>query len=191
MVRGWNVARFAYVRAQIIQSHDAETASLRRWIGTPGVTEAALKASLRSMTDATDIEGARRRESGLAAIIAARPLSAENWLAIAGMRLVTGEPYQQVLDALAMSSVTGPNEGAVMWQRGIFGVLQWENLPQSARKRTISDLAGAVLGTSPNDGEFLSAKNILRGKPPLTREDVADLMRAEGVPPSALGRMGL
>jgi hypothetical protein len=143
------------------------------------------------MSDATDIAGARDRADGLAAIAAIHPLSSANWLALAGMRLVTGQPYQQVLDALAMSALTGPNEGAIMLQRGVFGLLQWERLPEDVRRHTATDLAGAILGTSVQDVDLLSAKNILREKSPQTRQELADLLRADGVPASELDRMGL
>src|SRR5262249_52992175 len=122
---------------------------------------------------------------------AVHPLSSANWLALAGMKLVTGQPHPQVLGALAMSALTGPNEGAVMLQRGVFGLLQWERLPEDVRRRTAMDLAGAVLGTHVEDADLLPAKNILREKPPQTRQEVGELLRADGVPASELGRIGL
>jgi hypothetical protein len=189
MVRGWDIAAFGYARIEA--AGPDQRAALARWKNAAGLGEAALEVSLPSMSDATDIENARRRADGLAAIAAVHPLSSANWLALAGMRLVTGEPYQDVLDALAMSSVTGPNEGAVMLQRGIFGLLQWERLPEDVRRRTATDLAGAILGTNVQDAELLPAKNILREKPPETRQAVGYLLRADGVPASELGRIGL
>jgi hypothetical protein len=190
MFHGWNVASFAQARMQLANTRGAESAGLAKWIGSPGVTAAALEASLPKMADATDIEGARHRERQLEAIAAVRPLSASTWLALAGLRLVTGAPRQQVLGALAMSSIAGPNEGRVMWQRGVFGLLQWEELPQDARQRTITDLSGA-LGTSIEDPNLSPAKNILSEKPAETRQDIAALLRSSGVPASEISRLGL
>ncbi|HEY1796202.1 MAG TPA: hypothetical protein VGG57_08780 [Stellaceae bacterium] len=191
VVRGWNIAEFGYARAAALASRQTAPAGLARWQDAPGLGEAALEASLPAMSDPTDIAGARARAERLAAIAAVHPLSSANWLALAGMGLVTGQPHQRVLDALAMSALTGPNEGAVMLQRGIFGLLQWERLPADVRQRTASDLAGAILGTNVQDADLLPAKNILREKPSQTRQEVGDLLRADGVPASDLGRIGL
>jgi len=190
MWRGWGIVRFGFARAEAGAAGEM-TAALARWKDVPGLGEASLKAALSSMSDATDIAGARDRAEGLAAIAAIHPLSSANWLALAGMRLVTGQPYQQVLDALAMSALTGPNEGAIMLQRGVFGLLQWERLPEDVRRRTATDLAGAILGTSVQDVDLLPAKNILREKSPQTRQELGDLLRADGVPASELDRIGL
>jgi hypothetical protein len=187
MSRGWAVVEFGHARAEAEEAGQA----LARWKDAPGLGAASLEASLPSMSDATDIAGARDRAEGLAAIAAVHPLSSANWLALAGMRLVTGQPYQQVLEALAMSALTGPNEGAVMLQRGIFGLLQWERLPEDVRRRSATDLAGAILGTNVQDADLLPAKNILREKSSQTRQEVGDLLRADGVPASEIGRIGL
>ena len=191
MFHGWNIAGFAYARMQFTDPRDAQPADFTRWLATPGIAAAVLETSLPNMTDGTDIEGARNRKRGLEAIAALRPLSAGNWLALAGLRLVTGAPYQQVLDALAMSSLAGPNEGGIMLQRGTFGLLQWESLPHDARQRTIRDLSGALLSTTLQDVEILPAKNTLREKSAQTRQDVADMLRDSGVPPSEIARIGL
>src|SRR5262249_54026014 len=135
MSRGWTIVQLGFARAEVRLGGQV-TASLAQWQGAPGLGEASLEASLPLMSDATDIAGARARAEGLAAIAAVHPLSSANWLALAGMRLVTGQPYQQVLDALAMSTLSGPNEGAVMLHRGVFGLLQWERLPEDVRRRT-------------------------------------------------------
>jgi hypothetical protein len=190
MSRGWAIVEFGFARAEA-SGADQATAALARWKDVPGLREASLEASLPSMSDATDIAGARARAEGLTAIAAVHPLSSANWLALAGMRLVTGQPYQQVLDALAMSALTGPNEGAVMLQRGAFGLLQWERLPEDVRRRTALDLAGAILGTNVQDVDLLPAKNILREKPPQTRQEVGDLLRADGVSVTELDRIDL
>jgi hypothetical protein len=191
MFHGWRIASFAHARMQATNSHDGQPADLTRWFGAPGITAAALEASLPNMTDATDIEGARARERRVEEIAAVRPLSASTWLALAGLRLVTGAPYRQVLDALAMSSIAGPNEAGIMLQRGIFGLLQWENLPTDARRRTITDLSGVLLSTTIQDEDILPAKNVLREKSTQTRHEVADLLRDDGVPASEITRLGL
>jgi hypothetical protein len=186
--RGWGIVGFAVARAH---GASGDQQAVRAWIGVAGLAGAAREASLTQVADPADIEGARQRGEDLAAILSVRPLSSTNWLSLAGMRLVTAQPYQQVLAALTMSWVTGANEGAVMLQRGIFGLLQWEALPPDARKRIIADLAGVVLGTSIHDVSITPAKNVLSNKSADTRREIAGLLRAEGVSATELARMGL
>lgn len=189
-IRGWSIAHFAQERARFASGQSA-VGDFGRWIGVPGLTGAALETSLAPTAGATDIDSARKRAESLAALVSVRPMSSENWLSFAGARLVTGQSYKEVLSALLMSSVTGPNEGMVMWQRGIFGLLLWQALPPDARRRTIGDLAGAIRGTSLGDREISVAKNVLSMKSAESRSVIADLLRAEGVAKAKLDRMGL
>ena len=190
VIRGWSIAHFAEERARLASSQ-GEVGGVGRWIGVPGLTGAALETSLAHMPGASDFDGARERAESLAALLSVRPLSSENWLSFAGMRLVTAQPYKEVLAALSMSSVTGPNEGRVMWQRGIFGLLLWQALPPEARRRTIGDLAGAIRETSVGDGEMRVAKIVLSAKSAEARSQISDLLRAEGVTEAKLDRIGL
>ena len=185
---GWSIAAFAIVRA-----HGAapDHTAVRSWVAVPGLAGLAREASLTPVADPTDLDRGRRRGDDLAAILSLWPLSSMNWLSLDGVRLATGEPYEGVLAALAMSSVTGPNEGAIMLQRGIFGLLQWEVLPADARQRIVADLAGAVLGMPIHDVEINRAKIVLSGKSADTRREIAGLLRAQGISPTELARMGL
>jgi hypothetical protein len=65
----------------------------------------------------------------------------------------------QVFGSLVLSTMTGPNEGYVMAERGMFGVSLWEDLPPDLKRRVIIDLAA---GDKPEYGKFqavLSAKS--------------------------------
>ena len=57
------------------------------------------------------------------------------------MQLVTDQPMEQVLESLKLSTLTGPNEGYVMAERGIFGVSLWEGLSPDLKSRVAIDLA--------------------------------------------------
>ncbi len=191
VVRGWSIVRFSGAMVGINAS-TAQADVVMPWTAVPGLASVALQASLTTVTDPiADIEGSRKRGDELGAILSVQPLSSVNWLSIAGIRLVTGQPLDKVFAALALSWLTGPNEGSVMLDRGVFGLLQWETLPADARKRTIADLAGAILGTTVRDDEILPAKRVLAAKPAATRREVADLLRADRVPQNELVRMGL
>jgi len=181
---------FSNARTRVVEpEHRAD--ALRHWTSVPGLAGEALEASLAEVADPADIDAARKRGEALNAVLSVRPLSSTNWLSLAGARFIAGEEYEDVLRALAMSSVTGANEGSVMLQRGIFGLVQWEALPVDVRRRVITDLAGAVLETTVRDGEIAPAKNVLSLKTADTRQEIANLLRAAGVSATELARMGL
>ena len=52
---------------------------------------------------------------------------------------------EQVLGSLELSMLTGPNEGYVMAERGIFGVSLWESLSPDLKSRVAIDLARAEI----------------------------------------------
>jgi hypothetical protein len=187
---GYRILVFTAARAHLAPD-DRQAGAVRAWSTVPGLAGFAGQATLTLMRDEADMETARQRRDDLAALLSVWPLSSSDWLSLAGVRLVTIEPYEQVLAALAMSSVTGPNEGGLMFQRGIFGVLQWEVLPTDFRKRAIADLAGMIAATPIEDTDMDRIKNILLAKSADTRREVTGLLRAQGVPGSELARMGL
>ena len=51
---------------------------------------------------------------------------------------------EQVLGSLKLSVLTGPNEGYVMAERGIFGVSLWESLSPDLKSRAAIDLVHAM-----------------------------------------------
>lgn len=189
-IRGWSIAHFVEDRARF-SSSQSEVGGVDLWIGVPGLSTAALETSPAQTPDASEIEGVRKRAQRLATLLSLRPLSSGSWLSLAEARLMTARPYKEVLSALLMSSLTGPNEGAIMWQRGTFGLLLWQLLPSDARTRTIRDLAGALLETSIGDGEIRVERNLLSMKSAETRAVIASLLRAQGVTQAKLDRMGL
>ena len=106
-----------------------------------------MKAELREKIDISDPKAANSRREALSAILSIEPLSSVNWLSLSGMQLVTDQPMEQVLESLELSMVTGPNEGYVMADRGIFGVSLWERLSPELKRRVAADLAaGEITG---------------------------------------------
>src|SRR5271154_1209850 len=96
VVRGWSIVNFSEERA-LLASSGGGTTDIERWIGVPGLTGTALDASLAQISDTSDPDGARKREESLATLLSVRPLSSESWLSFAEMRLVTSQPFNQVL----------------------------------------------------------------------------------------------
>ena len=106
--RGWSTADFAIARAAGLASKDEQQVGpVRAWIGAPGLTAAAMRASFTELTDAADLDGARKRADELTALLAIRPLSSADWLSLAEMRLVAGQAQTDVLAALRMSELAG------------------------------------------------------------------------------------
>ncbi|HZT88962.1 MAG TPA: hypothetical protein VFA12_13400 [Stellaceae bacterium] len=117
----------------------------------------------------------------------ARPLSASDWLSLAAARLDEDKPYGTVLAALHMSFVTGPNEGSVMWQRGVFGLMQWEFLSEEDRTAIARDVAGAIA----DDADLAEARVVIAAKPLAVRRDIAALLRRQGATLAKFTRLGL
>ena len=190
LVGGLNTVAFCIAGAASARYGD-RAAAVRPWAAVPGLAGAALQASLTSLADTTDVDGARTRAELLSALLAVKPSSSMNWLALAGMWLAAGQPTEKVLAALAMSSLTGANQGDVMSQRGILGLLKWEILPPDVRRRAVADIAGAILGNTITNRERSVVERIMEIKSPDTRQEIVALFRAEGLAARDLARIGL
>jgi hypothetical protein len=188
--RGWSIILFSTAKADLTSSRDSAQVLLP-WTKTPGLAVAALEASATPVAGPGDQQGALKRIDELTAILSLRPMSSANWLSLASMRLVTGQALDNVLLTLAMSSITGPNESAIMFQRGIFGLLEWEMLPANFRKRTIAELAGTILSGVWGDSQRRAVVGVLDPKSAETRREIADLLRDAGVSDKELGLLVL
>jgi hypothetical protein len=190
MSRGWSMIHFSQARASLAPGERAAD-RLNAFAGVPGLAIAVLEASATPVAGPSDQAGAKKRIDELTTVLSLRPMSSMNWLSLAGMRLVTGQPPEQVLSALAMSSLTGPNEDAIMYQRGVFELLQWEALPIDFRRRAIRDLSGAMLSGNWGDSHRRAVVGALAGKSDETYRDVGDFLRGAGVADSELALMQL
>jgi hypothetical protein len=190
MVCGWNVVAFSRARVGLA-SHEAAAGSLRPWIGFPGLTVAAIDASLAHGAAATNAINVKERGQQLDALLAVKPLSPDDWVALAGVWVVAGEPYKRVLAALDMSRLTGPNEGGIMWERGIFGLLQWDFLPPKARSGTIRDIARPLADGIVTGYGLKIAERVLSAKSEDARAQILRLLRDENVSSAQLARLGL
>jgi hypothetical protein len=187
---GWSIVRFTIARAAVL-SHHRPVETLQPWMAVTSVAGAAVAVPLSEPVEPGSRESARRRADAFSAIIAVKPLSAMNWLSLASMRLVTAEPFDSVASALAMSSLTGPNEAFVMSQRGIFGLLQWDVLSADQRRQTAADFATAIPALPNADYATNAAKAILSAKTAGVRQEIAASLRAQGLSPNDLARVGL
>jgi hypothetical protein len=188
--RGWEITQFVRTRAGLVaEGHQA--GALDPWREVPGLARAAAEAQLEQIATGMDVDDALKRADILTRLLSVHPISAADWLSLAAMRLMAAQPYDTVLKALAMSWLTGPNEGNVMLRRGTFCLVQWEALPADARQHAIADLAGALRGTTVRDDEIAAAKQALSLKSADIRQQVSDMLRADGAAEAELSMLGL
>jgi len=148
----------------------------------------------RTIDDTADSGGltsVKRRIGLLTQLLSRRPLSSVAWLSLADGWLLSGAPYKDVLAALKMSSLTGPNEARVMWRRGMFSLQQWESLPAEFQQQAARDLAGPIGAGFLDDANVRQIKSVLGRKPVETQAQIAALLRAEGLDAKSLTQIGL
>ena len=115
------------------------------WVDVPGLAFFARQFSLTSTDDSSDDNTIRKRLNDLVDILAIRPLSSYYWLQLAESRVDAGEGPSEASEAFELSVLTGPNEGYMVTQRGLFGVWQWETLSPENRTRAAADLSARRL----------------------------------------------
>jgi len=79
------------------------------------------------------------------ALLDETPLDGGAWLQLAQALQASGSPTERVLAAMAMSHVTGPNEGRLMAERALFGLQFWALGSDDARARLVADIRGGWL----------------------------------------------
>lgn len=182
---GWQAVQFAGGR---FVTPDPSQAATPAWIGIPGLGAEALEESLRGPAAAG--LSPTLREARLTALLATHPMSAQAWLSLSGERFVLGRPGSDIDAAVAMSWVTGPNEGSLMWNRGLFELVRWQTLPAAARRQAIADLAGAMDGGTVNDAGFSLAKTILVQQSPAARAEIVTALEIAGSSQAQLRMIG-
>ena len=174
--RGWSIMRFSLV-AMDKSAENRENS--HAWTAVPGVAAAAWKIVLPDLT-ATD-----SLRDGLSAVLSIKPLSSPHWLWLSGLQLSTNQPIETVVETLKLSMLTGPNEGEVMAERGIFGLSVWDALPAHLKDRTVTDL---VLGTVSSARTKL--ETALSAETEKVRSELRTRLIAEGLSPKDLEQIG-
>ena len=181
VARGLSIVYFSVASANIGSSENrAET--IHKWTAVPGIASAALQSELTEKINPSDLKAANRQRETLSAILSIKPLSSMDWLLLSGMQLITDQPMEQVLGSLLLSTMTGPNEGYVMADRGIFGASLWEDLPPDLRRHAAMDL---VAGEIPQNGKLPA---VLATKSERIQNEVRAAVLATGLPPKEIER---
>jgi hypothetical protein len=181
VARGLRIVQFSLATANIGPS-ERRVETLHAWATVPGIAPAALQSQLTEQIDPSDSKAANSRREGLSAIVSIKPLSSMDWLSLSGMQFITDQPMEQVLSSLLLSTMTGPNEGYVMADRGIFGASLWEDLSPDLRRRAAMDL---VAGEMPQNGKF---RAVLSTKSEQIQNDLRAAILATGLSPKELER---
>jgi hypothetical protein len=155
---------------------------IHTWTAVPGIASAALQSKLTEKINTSDLKAANSRREALSAILSIKPLSSMDWLSLSGMQLITDQPMDQVLASLLLSTVTGPNEGYVMADRGIFGASLWEDLSPDLKRHAAVDLAA---GEIHDDGKF---RAVLSTKSERVRNELRTAILATGLSPKEVER---
>jgi hypothetical protein len=183
--QGLNMIRFAMA--------DSQPEAVYPWLNVSGLAFAAREDALTSVDDSSDDKTVRKRRDELAGILAIRPLSSRYWLKLAEARIEAHEVLAKVINALELSVITGPNEGYMITQRGLFGIWQWEVLPPELQNRAIADLV-ARQNSSANqisDAKMAWLRATLSEKTEQVRREILLALEAQGFSKSNLGRIGL
>jgi len=183
LVQGLGIVRFG-----IAQASDQPQA-LRAWDSSTGLSFTARELSLTAVTNADDEVNLLKRRDEQAGMLSARPLSSKYWLMFSEMRLLTKEPENKVAEAVELSELTGSHEGYLMFPRGMYGVVHWENLPQDLKWQIATDL---VETTSPlTDPQKAALQKALAKKTDPVRQDIKTVLAAKGFSEKNLAAIGL
>jgi hypothetical protein len=183
VTRGSAIVHFSLAMANV-DSSEKRDEIINTWSFVPEVASAAVHAGLTKEIDISDQKAANSRREVLSSILSIEPLSSLDWLSLSDVQLVTDQPMGQVLGSLELSMLTGPNEGYVVAQRGIFGVSLWESLSPYLKGRVAIDLAAGEITVTGNE----KFRAILSAQPERARNELRAAMLATGLSPKEVER---
>ena len=184
VTRGLGIVHFSLAMASI-DSAEKRAEIVNSWSSAPEVASSALQADLSYQIDPSDQKAADHRRQTLSALALIKPLSSSNWLSLSGLQLVTDQPMEQVFASLGLSMLTGPNEGYLMADRGIYGVSLWLRLSPDLKRRVAADLA---FGEYPDIQKF---RAFFAAQPEQVRNELQEALLTNGLSPKeAAQRLG-
>lgn len=154
---------------------DANSADTRL---APFLDDASVGALARSemLTLASD-KSAAARAAALSALLSMTPLASGAWLDLAIAWRRAGAPMNRIASALALSALSGPNEGRFMAGRAAFGLPLWSGLPPDVRRSLIGDLVGGW--SQIDEARRRAIDAVLTAESDAAREEIrADLLLA-------------
>jgi hypothetical protein len=179
IARGWGITQFS-LAAATIDSPQKRAEIIKTWSAVPDVAPAALELALTEKINVSDQKAVDGRRNALSSIVSIEPLSSLYWLKVSNLQLITDQPMEQVFASLELSMLTGPNEGYVMVDRGLFGVSLWERLSPDLQRRVALDLVAGDAATMTGDKSIRAA---LAAQPDRALGEVRAAMIATGLSP--------
>jgi hypothetical protein len=137
MSMGVQLTRFAL--AEMAAGDEALGSRLATWTHTPGIAVFARRHVVSELGEAAD---ANERLAATADLLSRAPLDSGAWAMLAASRFASGAPVEKGVSALAMSNLTGPNEGRIMAARAVLALPLWRVLPPASRHWVVNDLVG-------------------------------------------------
>ncbi len=179
--RGVELAGFAIAEMSADEATVAKR--LAPWSNARGVATLARRHVLTEARD--DDLDAKARLAATADLLALTPLDGNAWVALAALRFASGAPAEKGSSALAMSSLTGPNEGWLMATRAVLAIPLWRVLPPDSRRAAVNDLVGGWLAVP--DVQRTALRVSLRQQTSGAREEIraALLLAGEEAAPVA------
>jgi hypothetical protein len=140
VVRGLSIVHFSLLMANA-DSPQKRSELSNTWRSVANVGSVALHAEVAEPINIADPKAAKAQREAVSSLVSIEPMSSVDWLSVSGLQLYTDQPMEQVFASLELSMLTGPNEGYVMADRGIYGVSLWQRLSPDLQRRVVADLA--------------------------------------------------
>lgn len=185
MSMGVQLTRFAL--AEMSAGDPALGNSLATWTHTPGIAVFARRHVISELGEATD---ANEKLAATADLLSRAPLNSGAWAILAALQFASGAPAEKGVSALAMSNLTGPNEGRIMAARAVLALPLWQVLSPASRRRAVSDLVGGWAEVT--EARHTVLRVSLRQQAAQTREEIrAALLLAGDGAGSVAAALGL
>jgi hypothetical protein len=165
MSMGVQFTRFAL--AEMAVGDEALGSRLATWTHTPGIAVFARRHVVSELGEAAD---ANERLAATADLLSRAPLDSGAWAMLAASRFASGAPVEKGVSALAMSNLTGPNEGRIMAARAVLALPLWRVLSPATRHWAVNDLVGGWAEVT--EARHTVLRVSLRQQAPQTREEI-------------------
>jgi hypothetical protein len=172
--------------------------ALRYGLASLSVDAASAPARLAALTEDSGVGALAKRDllrlappsaatsrvAALASLASDTPMSSGAWLELSIAREEADAPMQQIANALALSSLTGPNESRFMAGRASFGLPLWSKFPPDLRRTLVGDLVAGWSAMDPAQRADLNA--LLTVESDRTREEIRSSLLLVGAAGTAI-----
>ena len=108
--------------------------ALPSWYNVAGVRSDAVSASIAIRRSSSPIK-LLDLEPEAVSVLTVRPMSAQAWILLAGIRFLRGQPVDRAASALQNALILAPNENDLIAERLVYGLIIWGSLSAGAKER--------------------------------------------------------